>query len=186
MSDPTTILPETTPVVPGTTGPVPPLRNGDRLTREEFHRRYEAMPHVKKAELIEGVVHMPSPVSHAYHGGPHFDLINWMGSYRMETPGIGGGDNSSLRLDALNEPQPDGFLMILPEFGGQVKFDESGYIIHAPDLIGEVAASSVSYDLHNKRNIYRRNGVREYLVWRIYDDAFNWFFLENGRYTSLE
>ena len=30
----------------------------------EFERRYEAMPEVKKAELIEGEVYMPSPVRH--------------------------------------------------------------------------------------------------------------------------
>ena len=49
-----------------TTGSKPPrilpLEHGDHLTREEFERRYEAMPHVRKAELIEGVVYMPSPV----------------------------------------------------------------------------------------------------------------------------
>lgn len=104
----------------------------------------------------------------------------------MDTPGVSGGDNSSLLLDADNEPQPDGFLMVLPEYGGQVKFNDEGYIVHAPDFVGEVAASSVSYDLHSKRNVYRRNGVREYLVWRIYDDEFNWFSLEKDTYVPLK
>ena len=49
---------------------VPPLENGDRLTRDEFERRYEAMPHLKKAELIEGVVYVPSPVRYRHHGAP--------------------------------------------------------------------------------------------------------------------
>src|SRR5947209_16826646 len=85
----------------------PPLQNGDRLTRAEFERRYDAMPHVKKAELIEGIVFMPSPVRQDQHSGPHFDLIAWLGLYRMSTPGVEGGDNGSLRLDLDNEPQPD-------------------------------------------------------------------------------
>src|SRR5262249_22691929 len=89
---------------------IPPLENGDHLTRPEFERRYDAMPHVKKAELIEGVVYMPSPVSHVQHGGPHFRLITWLGAYCQATPGTEGGDNSSLRLDLDNMPQPDAFL----------------------------------------------------------------------------
>jgi hypothetical protein len=40
---------------------IPPLRDGDRLTRDEFLRRWDAMPDVKWTELIDGVVHMPSP-----------------------------------------------------------------------------------------------------------------------------
>src|SRR5262245_6655339 len=88
---------------------IPPLQNGDRLTSAEFERRYDAMPNLKKAELIEGVVYMPSPVSFEEHGAPHFDVISWLGMYRMMTPGIRGGDNASLRLDLDNMPQPDAF-----------------------------------------------------------------------------
>src|SRR5205807_2900720 len=91
-----------------------PLEPGDRLTRPEFERRYDAMPHLKKAELIEGVVYLPSPVRNDAHSSPHFDLITWLGIYRMFTPGVAGGDNGSLRLDLDNEPQPDAFLRLLP------------------------------------------------------------------------
>jgi len=98
-------------------GRILPLENGDRLTRPEFERRYAAMPHVKKAELIEGVVYMPSLVSNE-HAQPYFDLIAWLAFYRVATPGIAGGDNGSLRLDLDNEPQPDAFLRILAEHGG--------------------------------------------------------------------
>ena len=51
--------------------PPPPLKHGEQLTRDEFERRYEAMPHLKKAELIEGVAYMPSPVRTDIHGKPH-------------------------------------------------------------------------------------------------------------------
>lgn len=163
---------------------IPPLENGDRLTRAEFERRYAAMPHVKKAELIEGVVYMPSPVSNE-HAEPHFDLIACLAFYRAATPGIAGGDNGTLRLDLDNEPQPDAFLRILASHGGQARVDEDGYVSGAPELVAEVARSSVNIDLHDKLHVYRRNGVREYLVWRVEDQAIDWFVLREGRYEPL-
>ncbi len=163
---------------------VPLLENGDCLTRPEFERRYHAMPQVKKAELIEGLVYMPSPVS-VDHDGPHFDAISWLGVYRMLTPGIRGGDNGSLRLDLANEPQPDAYLMILPNHGGQARIDPDRYVIGAPELVVEVAASSVSYDLNQKLTAYLRNGVREYITWRVLDQALDWRVLREGRYELL-
>jgi Uma2 family endonuclease len=162
------------------------LQQGDHLTREEFERRYEAMPHVNKAELVEGVVHMPSPVIYQQHGKPHFDLIFWLGCYVMNTPGTEGGDSSTLKLDLKNEPQPDAFLIIPPRFGGQVKFDDKGYIVGAPELIGEVSASSASYDLHTKLEAYRRNGVKEYVVWRVLERSIDWFVLVGDQYQRME
>jgi Uma2 family endonuclease len=165
---------------------VPPLANGDRLTRDEFERRYEAMPHLKKAELINGVVYMPAAaVRFDQHGGPHFDLIYWLGMYREATPGIRGGDNSSLRLDMLNEPQPDAFLMLLPGYGGRARIDEDGYAVSGPELIGEISTSTVSYDLHDKLDVYRRHQVQEYIVWRVEDQAIDWFYLQRNRYQPL-
>src|SRR2546423_3999983 len=82
---------------------IPPLEAGDRLTRDEFERRYDAMPGLKKAELIEGVVYMPSPVRQNRHSGPHFQLITWMGTFAAGTPGVIGGDNATTRLDLDNE-----------------------------------------------------------------------------------
>ena len=158
-------------------GAIPPLENGDRLTADEFMRRYEAMPGLKKAELIEGVVHVPSPVRHLYHGRPHTHLLTWLGNYEAGTPGVEAGDNSTVQLGLTNTPQPDCLLFIQPEYGGRVKFDDEGYIVGAPDMVAEVAASSVSYDLHDKRNAYRRNGVREYVVWRVLDRQIDWFVL---------
>jgi Uma2 family endonuclease len=166
-------------------GAVPPLENGDRLTRSEFERRYHAMPYLKKAELIEGVVHVPSPVRHRFHGRQHHRLLNWLGHYEAWTPGVEAGDNSTVRLDLDNVPQPDGLLFIQPEHGGRVKFDEDGYIEGAPDLVAEVAASSASYDLHNKLNAYRRNGVREYVVWRVYDQQIDWFVLRDESFEPI-
>ena len=163
---------------------VPELCTGDRLTRREFERRYIAMPEVKKAELIEGVVYMPSPVSQRQHGGPCFDVITWLGLYRSATPGVEGGENATVRLDLENEPQPDAFLRIQPQCGGQ-SHDDGDYVGGAPELIVEVAASSVSYDLHDKLRAYQRNGVREYLVWRVWDRAIDWLVLREDRFERL-
>jgi Uma2 family endonuclease len=162
---------------------VPRLENGDRLTRAEFERRYAAMPSNVKAELIEGVVYLASPVSLSYHGEPQVILVTWTGTYLLHTPGVRGGDNSTVRLDLDNEPQPD-FCMFIGK-GGQSRVDDEGYIEAAPEFVAEVAASSASYDLGTKLNAYRRNGVREYLVWRVLDEEIDWFVWRDGRYDSL-
>ncbi len=166
--------------------PVLPLENGDRLTRAEFERRYEAMPRLKKAELIEGVVYMPSPARLESHSVPHFDLITWLGAYRARTPGLLGGDNGTVRLDLDNEPQPDVLLFIDPALGGQASISDDDYLEGAPELVVEIASSSASYDLGVKKHVFRRNGVREYVVWRVLDGEIDWFVLREGMYEPLD
>jgi Uma2 family endonuclease len=163
----------------------PPLEPGDRLTRDEFERRYEAMPTLKKAELIEGVVYMPSPVRVRRHGRPQARIITWLGHYEAKTPGVETADNATARLDLDNEPQPDAMLYIAPERGGQVRIGPDDYVEGAPELVAEVASSSVSFDLHTKLHVYRRNGVQEYLVWRVLDGCLDWFVLRGGQYEPL-
>lgn len=162
---------------------IPPLENGDRLTRAEFERRYRAMPHVKKAELIEGIVYMPSPVRLKRHGKPHVILSGWLAYYLSKTPGLEDfGDNTTARLDEDNEPQADLALLLPRHLGGGAYVDDEDYISGAPTWVGEIAASSVSLDMHAKLNVYRRSGVREYLVWRTEDQVVDWFVLREGRY----
>ncbi|MBF2015791.1 MAG: Uma2 family endonuclease [Rivularia sp. T60_A2020_040] len=163
-----------------------PLENGDRLTRYEFERRYQAMTQVKKAELIEGIVYMASPVRATKHGRPHAKIMTWLGNYCAATPGVDLQDNATVRLDADNEPQPDALLRIEPEVGGNSRITEDDYIQGSPELIAEIAASSASYDLNDKLNAYRRNGVKEYIVWQMYENRLDWFILKEGRYISLE
>ena len=164
---------------------LPPLENGDRLTRAEFERRYEAMPEVKKAELIEGVVYMGSPVRFGQHGQPHARLLTWLGTYAAFTQGVRLGDNATVRLDADTEPQPDALLRIEPEVGGHSRISADDYIEGAPELVAEISASMASYDLHEKMDAYRRAGVKEYLVWRGDDGQFDWFVLRNDEYIRL-
>lgn len=162
-----------------------PLQQGDHLSRDEFERRYNAMPGLKKAELIEGRVYMPSPVTLS-HGRTHADIMTWLGTYRAMTPGVTLVDNGSVHMDDENEPQPDALLRIESEELGHSRISSDDYIEGAPELIVEIAASSASYDLHEKLELYRRNGVKEYLIWQIYESRLDWFELREGRYVVLE
>ncbi len=164
---------------------IPPLENGDMLSRGEFERRYTAMPHLKKAELIEGIVYMASPLRFEPHAEPHANLIIWLGTYKIATPGVRLGDNPTVRLDLDNEPQPDTVLFIDAEYGGQTHLSNDGYIEGAPELVVEIAASTASIDLRDKKRVYRRNGVKEYLVWQTLDRRLDWFFWQDGEYVSL-
>jgi Uma2 family endonuclease len=166
-------------------GRPPPLENGDRLTRIEFERRYEAMPHVKKAELIEEVVYIRSPASLQYQGRPSFHLVGWLAQYEAGTPGIESGYNCATRLDWDNEPQPDVVQFVDPAKGGQARISADNFIEGPPELIAEVAASNVSIALNAKLHVYRRTGVREYIVWRVLDREIDWFVLRDGRYDRL-
>jgi hypothetical protein len=182
-----THTPETTnpPVPTQPPEPVPPLRHGDRLTLAEFERRYDAMPDLKKAELIEGVVHMPSPVAFGHHSNPHFNLITWLGQYCTFTPGVMGGDNGTLRLDVENDHQPDAFLLVHPSHGGRARISPDDYVEGGPELVAEVAASSAAHDLNVKLPVYRRNGVQEYVAWRVFAQAIDWFVLRGSQYERL-
>ena len=109
---------------------IPPLENGDQLTRLEFEQRYQQMHHVKKAELIEGVVDMASPLRITQHGAPHAAIMTWLGTYWSATPGVEVGDNATVRLDAENEPQPDALLRLT--MNGQSTISEDDYVEGAP------------------------------------------------------
>lgn len=162
----------------------PPLENGDRLSRAEFERRYQAMPHLRKAELIEGIVYtMASPLRIRSHGEPHADLNTWLGTYKALTQGTVMGIEPTVRLDPDNEPQPDAVLFVP---GRQATIAGDDYIEGAPELVVEIAASNAAIDLHDKKRAYRRNGVREYIVWRTLETQLDWFRLEADEYVSME
>ena len=164
---------------------IPPLENGDLLTRAEFERRYTAMPKLKKAELIEGIVYMASPLRFEPHAKPHARLITWLGFYAVFTPHTHIGDSPTVRLDVDNEPQPDAVLLIDAKCGGQTHLSNDGYIEGAPEFVAEISASTATIDLRDKKRVYRRNGVKEYLVWQVINHRIDWFFLQEGEYISL-
>ncbi|OCR01847.1 hypothetical protein BCD67_04960 [Oscillatoriales cyanobacterium USR001] len=164
---------------------IPPLENGDLLTRAEFERRYTAMPNLKKAELIEGIVYMASPLRFEPHAEPHADLMGWLWNYKIATPGVRLGDNPTVRLDVDNEPQPDVVLLIDRKCGGQTCLSDDGYIEGAPEFVAEISASTATIDLRDKKRVYCRNGVKEYLVWQVINRRIDWFYLQDGEYISL-
>lgn len=163
----------------------PALQSGDRMDAAEFHWRYSLRPDIKNAELINGVVYVSSPVNLTKHGSPHFDLIVELGSYKKRTRGVVAGDNSSLLLGGDNEPQPDVLLAWDRAHGGRLELDKDGNIVSVPDLVAEVSYSSRSYDLHDKKELYRRIGVQEYIVWQVEEGRIDWWQLVDGAYEPL-
>ncbi|HUB24370.1 MAG TPA: Uma2 family endonuclease [Tepidisphaeraceae bacterium] len=166
-------------------GKIPPLQNGDHLTRDEFERRFDATPGLKHAELINGIVYLMAPISYGGHSAPHAELITILSTYRAATSGVASGGNSSVRIDGANMPEPDAFLMILAPHGGQAKIDADDYVSGVPELVVEISATSASFDLHEKMDLYRRAGVREYLVWQTLDNEINLFSLKQGKFRPL-
>lgn len=164
---------------------LPPLRQGDRLDQPTFHARYEAMPADVRAELIGGVVYMPSPMLRR-HGVYSRKLSGWLDRYEAATPGVEGADNATIILGDESEPQPDHFLLICPDRGGQTRVDDRGFYTGAPELVVEVAYASESYDLHAKKHDYERGGVHEYLVVLIRERRVLWFLNRGGGFEAME
>jgi Uma2 family endonuclease len=159
------------------------LVEGRRLDQPTFHALYEAMPPGTRAELINGVVLMPSPVGPA-HGRAQFPTIAWLSSYVENTPGVEGMDNTSTALGLKSEPQPDVLLRILPEYGGRTQTDRR-FVLGVPELLVEVAHTSRYTDLGPKLEDYERAGVLEYIVLALEPDEVFWFVLREGRFMDL-
>jgi len=163
-----------------------PLESGDRLTRAEFHRRYCARPDIKRAELVEGVVYVSSPTRFEMHGKPHGAMTGLLYVYVARTPGVHLANNATVFLDADNELQPDVCLFRVPAPPGGARATAEDYIEGAPQLVVEIAASSASYDLHDKLRAYRRAGVEEYVVWQVLEREIIWLRLKVGEYVRVQ
>jgi Uma2 family endonuclease len=161
---------------------IEPLRGGDKLTRDEFLRRWEAMPHLKRAELIGGIVYMPSPVS-IDHGRVDNFIAHWLGHYAMYTPGIDVGNNTTWFM-LEDAPQSDVFLRIRKEYGGG-SWVEDKYLHGEPELLAEVCVSSSSYDFHQKKELYLAGGVKEYLTVLVKEREVRWHRLVANSYQTL-
>lgn len=165
---------------------LPPLGEGERLSRDEFERRYDAMPDLKKAELLRGVVYLARPVRIEPHGKPHGWLLYWLHSYEEATAGVEAACGPTVRLGLESEPQPDAILRVKPACGGRTTTSIEGYVEGPPELVAEVSASTAPTDLGLKRDIYREMGVSEYVVVRPRARAVDWFRLEGSAYTRIE
>ncbi|WP_161967639.1 Uma2 family endonuclease [Fimbriiglobus ruber] len=176
---------------------IPPLRDGDRLTRDEFIRRYEASKDVLRAELIQGVVYVNArvtskggqavtPISFEAHSDPLFDIGYWLGTYAYATPGTKASTSGTLYAPSPeNAPEPDTSLRILPDFGGRTKPDKKGFLHGALELVVEVANTTAGRDLGPKMLAYQEDGVPEYIVWRTAEAVIDWFVLKRKKYVPL-
>lgn len=162
---------------------IPPLVMGDCLSRDEFLRRWEAMPELKRAELLRGVVYMPSPLSRD-HGGTDVDVTTWLGTYRAATPGCEAFSNATWLMGEEDAPQPDTSLRIRPDFGGQ-STNEGILAAGAPEFLSETCVSSTSYDLHQKLTVYEQAGVREYLAVLVREQQVRWHQLKDGHFVVV-
>jgi Uma2 family endonuclease len=163
---------------------LPFLQNGDRLDQKTFHARYKVMPAGVRAELIGGIVYMPSPQKKP-HGRSQSKLIRWLNEYEENTPGTEVLINTTTLLSGSGEPEPDGCLLILPECGGQTREDAEEFISGAPELMAEVAWSTESIDLNAKKADYEKAGVREYVVIALRTKRVFWFVRRRGKFKEL-
>jgi Uma2 family endonuclease len=152
---------------------LPLLAAGQRLDRATFHERYEMMPPGTRAELIGGIVYMPSPLSFD-HGKRDGKVSDWLGRYEYFTSGVERALNATVMLDEYGEPQPDCLLLLSEGLGGQTRIVD-GYVLGAPELVVEVSKSTRATDLGPKKKDYERTGVREYLFVGIEPDEIRWF-----------
>ena len=162
---------------------IPPLVAGDMLNTDEFLRRWEAMPGLKRAELIDGIVYMPSPLSWG-HGISDVRVTTWLGVYAAHTPGCEPASNTTWLMSAKDAPQPDCSIRIAPECGGQSS-DKGQYASGTPELAAEVCRSSTSFDLNQKLRLYERVGVQENVTVLLHEQEFRWHRLVNGAYHLL-
>lgn len=173
------------PVAPTVAGADDELRAGDSLFATEFLRRYQLLTGLRKAELIEGIVHMPSPVRARQHAAPDNLIQTWLGLYAIRHPDTLALTGPTIGFDSEGVLQPDAVLCRRREAGGNSWITEAGYLAGSPELVVEIAASSTSIDLHGKLRTYRRHRVAEYLIWRTLDRAVDWFTLKDDDYVRL-
>jgi Uma2 family endonuclease len=159
----------------------PGLVTGERLTVEEFLRRWEELPDLKNAELIDGVVYLGSPVS-LEHGRLDTRIIWWLAHYACLTPGCDSGNNSTWLMSG-SAPQPDVYLCILPAHGGQ-SGNKGPLAAGAPELVAEICVTSADLDLGPKLALYQRAGVREYITVEAFGQRLIWRVLDNSSYIA--
>jgi Uma2 family endonuclease len=162
---------------------LPPLENGDLLDQKTFHARYQAMPEHCRAELIGGIVYMPSPQK-VPHSKAQRLLVRWLDEYAEATPGTESLVNNTQILGPDSEPEPDACLYVMPEYGGRVYLDDDDYLHGSPELIAEVSSSTESIDLHRKKRDYEKAGVREYVVVALRMRRVFWFVRRQGNYKE--
>jgi Uma2 family endonuclease len=166
---------------------VPLLHAGDHLPQREFHRRYEAYPDPSaRFELIGGIVYMMTPAGYDHSKGDYC-ITGLVFQYERATRGVEGGQNVTVILGESSEPQPDNILMVRADYGGRARIrgKATRYIVGPPELVFEVAHSSLSIDLYEKRRDYGEGGVLEYLVLDVQRGQVHWFDLRTDEAVTI-
>jgi Uma2 family endonuclease len=152
----------------------------------EFLRCREALPELKFAELIDGIVHIPSPLM-LDHGDIDLRVDSWLKLYVHATPGTQAACNATCQmLDDV--PQPDVFLRVRPSHRGQSRDKRKGeadYLVGAPELVIEMCLTSTEVDFGPKLVLYECACVREYITIELLRKRIVWRILEDGTYKPL-
>lgn len=173
------------PINPQPEAAVPFLHDGDRLTMEEFERRWDAMPNLKHAELIEGQVYMnAAALRWDWHSEPHGLLVSVMTHYARVTDGVLFGSDPSVRMNPSSMPQPDAVLRVSEKIGGLSQI-QKGYVVGRPEFVIEVSGSTDRHDLGAKKTLYLNTGVPEYLNWSVPDEQIVLFRLQSSSYEKV-
>ena len=164
---------------------IPPLRDGDRLDREEFHRRYEAMGEGAWAELIDSVVHLDRVPGDYTSGRTRATLSGWIGSYRLHTPNLQAAIHLTTFVDTRNVFQPA--VSLMRSDTARQRLGKDGYLRGSPDFACEVREGGDGcVDLNAKRLAYEQAGLGELLVvlldkpWRV-----RWLSLVHGAFADV-
>jgi len=161
----------------------PLLWEGQRLDRETFHRLYSDSPELKRVQLIEGIVYMPSPMRFVQHAHPEVSFTTWLTYFASFTPGVNSGGQATLKIDGKNEYQPDGMLFYDK---GQLIIDNDGYLVGVPELVVEVSASTISVDSNEKYLVYQKYGVKEYLLWNTEAKKITWYGRSGSKFVPMK
>lgn len=164
-------------------GKLPLLYDGLRLDRVTFHRLYEASPELKRVQLIEGIVHMPSPMRFVQHANPQTCINGWLFCYVTQTPGVNTGGSATLKIDDENEFEPDGMLFY---DNGQLIIADDGYLEGVPELAVEVTASTFTIDSKEKFRVYEKHGVKEYLLWNTEAGTITWYARHKDKFVPMK
>ena len=132
-----------------------------RLDVDAYYRMAEAgiLTRDDRVELIDGEIIDMAPI-----GSTHAGSVNLIAQAFAAPFGLGKvtlSVQNPLRLDALNEPQPDLMLLQPREDGYRTAHPTAADVL----LLVEVAASSLAYDRAVKLPLYARYGIVE--VWLV-------------------
>ena len=133
-------------------------------------------------EIIEGVKFMaPSP--NMLHGKIVGRLMITIGNYAaVNKLGFAFMDNLDVHFPDGNLFRPD-FIFISAANGKFVVDNEHGTFHGVPDMVAEIFSRSTMHrDLSIKKDVYERNGVKEYWIINPWSESIEVYLLRNGKY----